>query len=79
MLNGMLQMLSKILFKNGEPCGILSDSAAKNKSGEIKDLEQHYNISDHHYSEAGWRIKLETLRIWLIISWILLAPLPGVG
>ena len=33
----------------------MSDSTAKNKSGEIKDLEHHYNISGYHYSELGYQ------------------------
>ena len=69
----------------GAPAAFLSNSVTENKSGKIKDLERHYNISGHHYSEpgyqikTGWKIKFKTLRIWLIISWILPAPLLGAG
>ena len=71
--------------KFGVPAAFLSDSATKNKSGEIKDIEHHYNISSHHYSKPGYQNqnwvenKIETLRIWLITSWILPVPLPGVS
>ena len=61
------------ICKFGAPTAFLSDSATKNKSGDIEDIKRHYNIASHHYSEPGyqikigWKIKLETLRIWLII------------
>ena len=41
--------------KFGAPAAFLSNSSAKNKSGNIKDLEHHYNISSHHYSEQGYQ------------------------
>ena len=41
--------------KWGAPAAFLSNSAAKNKSSEIKDLEHHYNISGHHYSKPGYQ------------------------
>ena len=41
--------------KWGAPAVFLSNSTAKNKSGEIKDLKQHYNISGHYYSEPGYQ------------------------
>ena len=62
------------ICKFGAPTAFLSNSAAENKSGDIEDLECHYNISSHHYSEPGYQnqnwveIKFVTLRIWLIIS-----------
>ena len=39
----------------GAPAAFLSNSAAENKSGAIKDLEHHYNISSHHYSRPGYQ------------------------
>ena len=76
-LNGMFLMLSRIFLKMGGPVALLSNSATKNKNGAIKDLEQYYNISSHHYSKPGYQNqnwvenKLGILRIWLIISWTL--------
>ena len=37
------------------PTTFLSSSATENKSGDIKDLERHYNIASHHYSEPGYQ------------------------
>ena len=41
--------------KFGAPTTFLSDSATENKSGDIEDLERHYNIASHHYSEPGYQ------------------------
>ena len=43
------------ICKFGTPAVFLSDSATKNKSEDIKDLEHHYNIASHHYSKPGYQ------------------------
>ena len=51
----VLDAVKDFIQKWGAPAAFLSDSATKNKSGDIKDLERHYNISSHHYSEPGYQ------------------------
>ena len=73
------------IHKFGAPTAFLSNSAAKNKSGDIEDLDHHYNIaaiiimSLGTKIKTGLKIKLEILRIWLITSWTLWAPLLVAG
>ena len=73
------------IFQFGAPTAFLSISAAENKGYKIEDVERNYNISRHHYSEPEYQNqnwvenKLVTLRIWLIISWILWVPRPLAG
>ena len=39
----------------GSSAAFLSDSAGKNRSSDIEDLERNYNIQQHHYSEPEYQ------------------------
>ena len=48
-------VVKDFICKFGAPAVFLSNSAAENKSGDIEDIERHYNIASHHYSEPGYQ------------------------